>query len=154
MGYERARPELRKTMEFWSIPAKVEFRAAAGDKTMSSVAIPNITGYTIERAYAFISIDSLFEMAGNRVSLDVDQYVQVDKSAAGWLSAIKFEDNSFDTHSDFGYPMGGKIVGDVDILTRVAFNTSTDFRWLQAKSNADALDMYIRSGVILWVVEE
>lgn len=118
----------------------------AGDQALSDVVIPNITGRTIVEAYALFQSDYLNTAAGNN-NVESDQYIQVDQAAAGYINAIKLETGCL--------PLGNiqrghtrLFVGDLDIITRVAFNATTNFKWALADA---AVNSYIFDGALTGV---
>jgi len=137
-------------VDFFSNPnnGAITVNNVAGTETLPDVIIPNITGKTIEAAYAILHPVNVMCTAANYV--DGDQKIQVNKAAAGWIDALDLEHGEFDIRDANITRYPAPIVGHRDITTRVAFNSTINFQWLSAKVAAANFYIYgCRTGVRL-----
>lgn len=132
-------------LDFWSIPtlgaAPIALNTTPGDKTLPNVTLPNISGLSIEVAYAMLFVGRVTCAGTNH--LDSESYIQLDKAAAGYIDGILMSADSIGTEG-MAAPnlVYYKIVGHIDISSRVAFNATTNFKWLAASVNASSLSLY------------
>jgi hypothetical protein len=121
-------------LDVWSSPAASQtVTTAAGDKTLSNVTCPTLTGYTIEKAYAMLNLPSVTNTNAVYNYIDTDQYIQVDKAAAGYINALKIAHTALRIQgTECGH--GIIMIGGIDIKTRVASGAVTNFKWTGAKA--------------------
>lgn len=136
-------------LDFWSIPTNVALSPTPANKTLGNVVIPNITGVTMLHAFALLALGSIENRdAASINNLDGNQIIEVDKAAAGYITALHLENVSLPLNKYVAASNEGKIttglsrVGSYDISSRVDFNATTNFRWTAAKATGN--DMVIR----------
>lgn len=136
-------------IDFWSAPktGSVILDTTAGDEVLPSVTLPNITGKTILAAYGMVSFSAVKNTGGGANGIDVAQVIQVDKAAAGYITALNLVEVDCMFTAD-GTRKGNTWIGSHDIVSRVAFNVATDFKWIGADATASSLTFQgFRSGV-------
>jgi len=126
-------------ISFYSDPVSFMLNSTAADQALGDVVIPNISGYTIEAAYATMLFDGFHNSAGAVNGLEADEYIQADLSAAGYINAIKLIDSCFESYNDTRY-RGGLFHGSYDISSRVDWNSTTNFKW--ASADVEQNNMY------------
>jgi hypothetical protein len=111
---------------------EVALTGGAGDKTLPSVTLPNITG-TIVHVYAgfkFRMIENT-NAAANKLNGAQDIQVRVDTPGA-WADAINFVDDQFGLAASTREG-GDCIIGNIDLVgTVTAFNDIYEFQWDEA----------------------
>lgn len=111
---------------------EVALTGGAGDKTLPSVTLPNITG-TIVHVYAgfkFRMIENT-NAAANKLNGAQDIQVRVDTPGA-WADAINFVDDQFGLAASTREG-GDCIIGSIDLVgTVTAFNDVYEFQWDEA----------------------
>lgn len=138
-------------MEFWSKYAYQEFTTVQADKNLSSVTLPNLTNYTIEAAYPMFYFGSVVNTNAAANYIDspggVEPMVQCDLGGAGWLDCCELNGGSCWVVGNGTLP-GVFFYGNVDIKSKVDFNSITTFRVENAVCHLDALRFYsIYSGI-------
>jgi hypothetical protein len=120
---------LNTTTYFSASQEEVALTAGAGDKTLPSVTLPNISG-TIVHVYAgfkFRMIENT-NVAGNKLNGAQDIQVRVDTPGA-WADAINFVDDQFGLAASTR-ESGDCVIGNIDLVGTVsAFNDIYEFQW-------------------------
>ena len=137
-------------LDFWSLPTTVSFTTTPADKTLSNVVIPDLSGLSIQAAYAMISISSLVESAGTNARNLLTTYVQVDKAAAGYTNAIQILEDFITLPLNSRVSKYTQAIGSYDISARVANNATTNFKWANVDSTStDFQAKGVRTGIRL-----
>lgn len=136
-------------IDFWSLPTgtNITVDTTAGDETLPSVTLPNLTGKTIQTAYAMMLTSILRNTHAGQNTINSAQNIQVDMSATGYTNAISLDE--FDVFfSGAGQYENILWIGSIDISARTDWNTATDFKWASADSAQDSLIFCgVRTGV-------
>jgi len=138
-------------LDFWSATLGITpISSTISSPALNNVVIPDLGSYTILAAYAMMSIDALGATSANETYLNTVTKIQVDKDAAGWIDGLSMVAYSLRIPASTTRTRRFAAVGHYDISSRVANNATTNFRWKDAKSNADNLNVIgIRTGVRL-----
>jgi hypothetical protein len=133
-----ANHEITKT--YWSASQiSVTVTDGAGDKTLPSVTLPNITG-TITHVYAgfmFRMIENT-NAAANKLNGAQNIQVRVDTPGA-WANGINFVDDQFGVAATTREG-GSCVLGNVDLVgTVTAFNDVYEFQWDEAVADQSNL---------------
>lgn len=99
-------------------------------RAINHVVIPNLTMPSIKHAYAGIMYH-FHNAASAEATLQGAQFIQVNKAAAGWISALYLPSHSFGIFTDES--ITGFLMGNIDIKDRVAFGSNTDFQWVDSE---------------------
>lgn len=143
-------------LDFWSTaqPAMVTLTTSATDYALQDVVIPDLGTFTLVKAYAMLSFSEVQNMNAGGNSTNTDTFIQVDKSAAGYINAISMPDNVLKLSADEILATSWIMVGDLDISSRVTNNSTVNFKWANAVVAASTVRMWnIRTGVRLLVRE-
>jgi len=123
-------------LRFYGLAADTTINATGANKALGSIAVPNISGHTIQAAYAGMILSG-YENSGSLNRLDTTQYLQVDTGSAGWLTALTMH------NARWGVAANGTfwswLMGNVDVKAKVAFNATTDFQWALAKCDGASI---------------
>lgn len=125
----------------WFSPSQEEVAVTngAGDKTLPSVTLPNITG-TIVHVYAgfkFRMIENT-NAAVNKLSGAQELQVRVDTPGA-WADAVNFVDDQFGLAASTREG-GDCVIGTIDLVgTVTAFNDIYEFQWDEAVADQSNL---------------
>lgn len=132
-----------------------QLNSSATDKTINSITLPNITGVSIESAYAGVKITGTRNTnAGEHNYLSGAQAIQVDTGSAGWIDAIPNMDRyGLVTPASGFQSFGITAIGNADISAKVAFNATTDFQWEDARAYLNNLEVWGIQPVLLVVVK-
>lgn len=135
-------------IRFYSSPsADFAVDTTAGDQNLEDVAIPNLSGLTIDYATAGIIAAAIGDTSGASNFNNTTQYIQVDKDAAGYINAIQLTAKTIYLSAN-GWAFAVLIAGNIDISSRTAFNATTNFKW--ALADAQGNDLKFR-GVVSYV---
>lgn len=118
------------TLYFYGMTDIFPITDTAVTRSMSNVAIPNLTMPSIKHAYAGMMY-CFHNAASAETAMQGAQFIQVNKAAAGWVSALYLPDSAFGVFTD--QTIAGILMGNVDVKDRVAFNATTDFQWLDSR---------------------
>ena len=130
------------TMCFYSEAELAAIDDTPATLTLGDVVIPSLTMPSIKHAYAGLLYNFQNAFAGDN-SMQANTYIQVNKAAAGWLSAILVPNFSFIMGD--GNTISGIMMGNVDVKDRVAFGSTTNFQWLSSVVVAAALNINVIS---------
>jgi hypothetical protein len=143
-------------MDFWSDPSgQIAMTTVAGDKTLESVYIPDVSGFTVKRAIAMLYVSRAVENSGgvNYPASGADKYCQVDLGGAGFINAIKITEATYYIQANGKYDYYNMLItGNIDISSRISYDDTTDFKL--SSMNADANTVYwyaVRSGIRLFI---
>lgn len=124
-------------MDMWGMPVSgFAISTGIGDKTLGDVDIPSFAGMnvTLYAAYAMMRISSVRDSSAANNHLNITSLVEVDKSAAGWITGIGILQNAIEVLADAREPSDITFMGEIDIISRVALGQTTNFRWYQVRS--------------------
>lgn len=137
-------------LDFWcAAPTVIECTSATVTRNLSDVDIPNLTGKDIAFAVALMELNTMENTnAAANYSNRVASVIQVDKAAAGWLTAIAPDGGTRALNIEGNQTRyGGRFVGNVDIAARVGFNATTNFRWFETRMFANNINLHVMTGV-------
>lgn len=117
-------------LRFYGATDIVTVTETAVTLSINHVTIPDLTMPSIKHAYAGL-LCFFRNSAAAETSLQGAQYIQVNKAAAGWISAISLPNGAFRLFTNDS--SWGLIMGNVDVKARVAFNSLTNFQWLDSR---------------------
>lgn len=138
-------------LKYYSAPLNITVTTATANKTLGSVAIPNLTNRTVLEAYAGIIIQSIQESSGNMNQLVGNTFIQVDNVAAGGLiNAISLPAATLGANTSAMNVYTPVVYGNIDISAKVAFNDTVSFQWTDSDCDHDSLIFWgIQSVVII-----
>jgi len=127
----RARTDRHLITRAWFSPSQEEvaLTAAAGDKTLPSVTLPNITG-TIAAIYAGFKFRMIENTNAAINELSGAQEIQINKAGGAWTDAINFVDTQFEVAATTREG-GDCIIGIIELATTLTavFNAVYNFQW-------------------------
>ena len=116
-------------IDFWSAPLEtVLISAVAGNKPLPDVIIPTLGSATIIGAYALISIETAGSTGAVETYINSNTHIQVDRVATGYINALQMIQNTLRTQASATEAVRFQAVGHADISSRVAANSTINFR--------------------------
>lgn len=138
-----------RMIEFWSEPETCSLTNSIQTNDLKDVVIPDLD-LTIDKAYAMFMMEYIRNTsASDNYFNRIVMRIQVNQNAEGWLSAIQPQEYNEAFRVDGNSSLMGTVimVGAVDIISRVDFGSTTNFRWFEKRALAPYLYVQVRTGV-------
>jgi len=141
MGYSPA--YLRFSfLDFWSTPnASLLLSSTASSPILNNVEIPVLGSITITGAYAMMRCVGLGATSASNTHLNTNTYLQVDDGSVSYTNALYIPTNTLYIAGSTTKTEYFELIGSIDIIAKVDQDSTINFKWKDAQTNAD--DMYV-----------